>query len=168
MEFNVFKIIESFKDAKKIFINKTFNDMKKISSTVLQMLVEIKETPVKCETIIYKNRNQIQPEITRLIKNFEGKYYLRSKARLKYANASISFLKELKHILDLPCKPYSDLTCNSFLTLIEHRDYFIIYSYGEDTFLEKIRKLSIYYYRKVDDDWNSVCGAKTLIDNSII
>ncbi|MBE7049651.1 MAG: hypothetical protein E7394_02645 [Ruminococcaceae bacterium] len=168
MEFNVFKIIEDFRNKKGLFIDKTFDDMKKMSSIVLQMLIDIKEVPFKCETTIYKTRNQIQPEITRLIKNFDGKYYSRSKARLKYANASIGFLKELKYILDLPCEPYSDLTCNSFLTLIEHRDYFTIYSYGEDTFLEKIRKLSTHYYRKVDDSWNSVCDAKTLIDNSII
>ena len=162
------KIWEKLGISKHAYIEKPFNDMEEMSSVILNMLFEIKDKPYKCETIIYNTRNQLQPKITKLIKNFEGKYYSRSKARTNYAKASRIFLNTLNHIFDLPHEPYSNLTSNSFLTLIEHRDIFTIYSYKEDSFLGKIKKLSIYYYQKVDDEWKDVCETKTCLYTPVI
>lgn len=154
---------------KEKYIEKPFTEMEDMQSSVLRMLTCICNEPVKCKMIIYENRDNIQPKVSRLIKNFNAKYYFRRATRKGYAQASLEFLKIINRIFELPGYPDSDLIKNSFLTVLNNRDYYTTYhKAGGVTFLGKIELLANYYYRNLDEVWNHVCEIKTLNDDTFI
>lgn len=166
MDFDVQKILEFFRITRQAYIESPFKEMEEIHTATLDVLTEIRNCSHKCEDIIYTNRNKLKPRVVRLIKKFKGKYYSRGELRMQFANASIYYLNLVDSVFALSQEPDSELMHNSFLTLLDNRDYFTVYS--EISFLEKIRQLSVYLYRQIDLAWEFVCESEILIDNAIV
>ena len=150
------------------YVKVPFKQMELLCSEVFCLLHQIKSNLIKCEDFLQESRIYMQPKLTRLIEKFKGKYYTKNDFRKDFAISSIEYLKVIDKILALPHEPNSKLECNSFLTLLNNRDYFVVYKIGELSFFEKIIYLLDYYQKEVDKRWRDVCRCETILNDKII
>ena len=131
------------------YIDEPFNYMMQINNQIQGMLNSIQGVNVDHTNTVNEIRKQIQAELT----------------RKEFADASRNFLNVINKMLELADVPVIDITKNSFLTVLENREYFVAYGEGKLSFMQKIDVLIAYYRREIDAKWQEVCRAKVNIDN---
>ena len=147
------------------YIDEPFNYMMQIHNQIQGMLNSIQCVNVDHTNTVNEIRKQIQAELTYRIASFDVNFYNRFYARKEFADASRNFLNVINKMLELADVPVIDITKNSFLTVLENREYFVAYGEGKLSFMQKIDVLIAYYRREIDAKWQEVCRAKVNIDN---
>lgn len=159
---NAFLII---KRSYRKYIDEPFIYMMRLNSKIQGLLNSIKGVNIDHTATIEDIRKQIQAELTYRITSFNANFYNKLYARQEFAKAGMEFLKVINKMLELADVPVIDVTKNSFLTVLENKDYFISYGEGKPSLLQIVDELNSFYRREIDAKWQRVCTAKVLVDN---